>query len=159
MATMVLLPAFAIVFSRNIVHMAFWLLGTLMGVSGLYLILGADFLGMTQIFVYIGGINVLLLFGIMLTRAEPVYVRRITKRPKLWPALLIGALLAYTLVTALVGAGWRVVPSEPGETAATLGAFLLSEFILPFEIVSVLLLVVLIGSAYIARRALREGGE
>ncbi len=159
MATMVLLPAFAIVFSRNIVHMAFWLLGTLMGVSGLYLVLGADFLGMTQIFVYIGGINVLLLFGIMLTRSEPVYVRRIAKRPKLWPALLIGSLFAYTLITALVAAGWRSAPGETGETAATLGAFLLSEYILPFEIVSVLLLVVLIGAAYIARRAVREGGE
>lgn len=159
LATMVLLPAFAIVFSRNIVHMAFWLLGTLMGVSGLYLLLGADFLGMTQIFVYIGGINVLLLFGIMLTRSEPVYLRRSAKRPKLGPGLLIGGLLAFTLASALAGTGWRILPAETGDTAGTIGAFLLSEYILPFEIVSVLLLVVLVGAAYIARRAVREGGE
>ncbi|MCB9833673.1 MAG: NADH-quinone oxidoreductase subunit J [Planctomycetes bacterium] len=159
MATLVLVPAFAIVFSRNIVHMAFWLLGTLMGVSGLYLLLGADFLGMTQIFVYIGGINVLLLFGIMLTRSEPVYVRRLAKRPKLAPGLIIGAFTAFTLVSALLGAGWRNVPGEPTETAGILGAFLLSEYILPFEIISVLLLVVLIGAAYIARRGSREGAE
>ena len=159
LATLTIVPALAIVFSRNIVHMAFWLLGTLMGVSGLYLLMGADFLGMTQIFVYIGGINVLLLFGIMLTRAEPVYVRQLAKRPSLWPALLIGLLFAWVLIGAMVGAGWRTIASEPGETAAGIGAFLLSEYILPFEIISVLLLVVLIGAAYVARRAAREGVE
>ena len=158
LATMVVVPALAIVFSRNIVRMAFWLLGTLLGVSGLYLLMGADFLGMTQIFVYIGGINVLLLFGIMLTNQDPVFVRRLAKRPALAPALLLGFVLLAGLMKAITSTAWREEPMPVTETAAALGTFLLSDYILPFEIVSILLLVVLVGAAYIARRE-APGGE
>ncbi len=149
---MVIAPALAIVFSKNIVHMAFWLLATLVGVAGLYLLMGADFLGMTQIFVYVGGISVLLLFGIMLTNNEPVYLRKLVKRPKLLPALTVGALVFFVMLRALVSTEWAQNPVEPEATAPALGMYLLSEFILPFEIVSVVLLVVLIGAAFIARR-------
>lgn len=152
LATMVVVPALAIVFSRNIVRMAFWLLGTLLGVSGLYLLMGADFLGMTQIFVYIGGINVLLLFGIMLTNQDPVFVRRLARRPAIAPALLLGAVVLTGLMKAITSTAWREQPVAPKETAAAIGTFLLSDYILPFEIVSVLLLVVLVGAAFIARR-------
>jgi NADH-quinone oxidoreductase subunit J len=152
LATMVIVPALGVVFSKNIVHMAFWLLAALVGVAGLYLLMGADFLGMTQIFVYVGGISVLLLFGIMLTNSEPIYVRKLLRRPKMLPALVVGGLVYVVLLQALLSTGWLQNPSEPTETARGLGIFLLSEYILPFEIVSVVLLVVLIGAAFIARR-------
>ena len=159
LATMVIVPALAIVFSRNIVHMAFWLLGTLLGVSGLYLLMGADFLGMTQVFVYIGGINVLLLFGIMLTNRDPIFVRRMAKRPAMAPALVLAAIVLIGLFKAISGTSWVENSAPVQETAAGLGTFLLSDYILPFEIVSVLLLVVLVGAAFIARRDATEGGD
>ena len=113
---------------------------------------------MTQIFVYIGGISVLLLFGIMLTNSEPVYIRNLVKRPKLIPALVPGS---SGLLRHAAGADRR--PSGRrrllrwSETARELGIYLLSEYILPFEIVSVVLLIVLIGAAFIARREQGEG--
>ena len=152
-ATITIVPALGIVLSKNIVHMAFWLLGTLMGVAGLYLLMGADFLGLTQIFVYIGGISVLLLFGIMLTSSKPIFVRKKSfESQRFWPAAVIGSLLLAVMLQALFATDWVQNAQEPAETAEPLGMFLLSEYILPFEIVSVLLLIVLIGAAYIARR-------
>ncbi|MCA9319482.1 MAG: NADH-quinone oxidoreductase subunit J [Planctomycetes bacterium] len=163
LATLVVIPALGIVATRNIVHMAFWLLGTLMGVAGLYLLMGADFLGLTQVMVYIGGINVLLLFGIMLTNREPIYLRKMAKRPRMVPAVVMGLLVLWGLLTAFSETKWKIaestgIPGTGGEgtgadgTSATLGTWLLSDYILPFEIVSILLLVVLVGAAYIARR-------
>lgn len=157
LATTVIVPALGIVFSRNIVHMAFWLLASLCGVAGLYLLMGADFLGMTQIFVYVGGISVLLLFGIMLTNSEPVYIRNLVKRPKLIPALCLGALVYFVMLQALTSTKWLQQAEPVAETARSLGIYLLSEYILPFEIVSVVLLIVLIGAAFIARREQGEG--
>ena len=157
LATGVTVPALGIVFSRNIVHMAFWLLAVLVGIAGLYLLLGADFLGMTQIFVYVGGISVLLLFGIMLTNSEPVYVRRTVRKPRLLPALCLGALVYIVMLKALMSTKWLQEVVPPLETARSLGIYLLSEYILPFEIVSIVLLVVLIGAAFIARRENVEG--
>ena len=177
LAALVVVPALGIVLSRNIVHMAFWLLGTLLGVAGLYILMGADFLGLTQVTVYIGGINVLLLFGIMLTNREPVFLRNLKRRPALTPALILGALLLLGLTKAITSTEWHKeagaeLPgvrtgveattglSAAGQdgTAATIGTWLLSEYILPFEIVSVLLLVVLVGAAYIARREPEDRG-
>ena len=173
LAAMTIVPAIGIVVSKNIVHMAFWLLGTLLGVAGLYLHMEADFLGMTQVFVYIGGINVLLLFGIMLTNREPLYVRAAVKRPAIASAVLLGVVVAVGLIQSFGATEWHTVKDAvaPGladasakavvngdGTAATLGTYLLSDYILPFEIVSILLLVVLVGAAYIARRD-PEGGS
>ncbi len=158
LATMVIVPALGVVFSKNIVHMAFWLLASLVGVAGLYLLMGADFLGMTQIFVYVGGISVLLLFGIMLTNSEPVYIRNLVKRPRLLPALCLGGLVYLVMLQALCSTEWAQNAVDPANTARDLGVYLLGEFILPFEIVSVVLLVVLIGAAFIARRD-SEGGS
>ena len=147
----------AVVVTSNIVRMAFWLLGTLTGVAGLYLLLGADFLGLTQIFVYVGGINVLLLFGIMLTNRDPIFVRKLATRPRLAPALILGIIVLMGLLEALGSTRWHVEPGEYQETARGLGTFLLSEYVLPFEIVSILLLVVLVGAAYVARRDVGKG--
>jgi len=151
-ATMVVVPALFLVFARDIIHMAFWLLGALMGVSGLYLLMGADFLGMTQVFVYIGGINVLILFGIMLTNRDPVFLRGISRRPAKLPAIILVSMILAGLLSAIFATHWLEQPAEVEPTSAALGTFLMSEYILPFEMVSILLLVVLVGAAYIARR-------
>lgn len=159
LAAMTLVPAIAILFEPAIVRMAVWLLGTLTGVAGIYLLLGADFLGMTQVMVYIGGINVLLLFGIMLTAKEPIYLRRSSKQLGKAPYVLAGLVVLATLAMCIIRTAWRSAPhAEAQPTAKSLGTYLMSDYILPFELVSVLLLVVLVGAAYLARRA-PAGGE
>lgn len=153
MATLTLVSAIAIVFEKDIVRMAFWLLGTLVGVAGLYLQLGADFLGLTQIMVYVGGINVLILFGIMLTNRDPIFVQHAQPKWKRAPALLLGALFGLVLINSILKTEWVSEPVALVPTASGIGRALMTDYILPFEMVSVLLLVILVGAAYVARRA------
>ncbi len=146
------LSALAVVFSRNIVRSAVWLLFTLIGVSLLYFLLGAEFVGATQLIVYVGGTMVLVVFGVMLTAQQQFL--KIKTRPQEW---IVGGVLAVALFVLLantsmqMGEGKTSPPSEPMPGAGQLGVGFLNTYLLPFEIVSVHLLVVLIGAAYLAR--------
>ncbi|MCI0340292.1 MAG: NADH-quinone oxidoreductase subunit J [Planctomycetales bacterium] len=162
-AALSVVPAIMIFVGRDVVHGAFWLLGTLAGFAGLYLMLGADFLGFTQILVYIGGILVLLLFGVMLTQRTPVLLGR-TRAARAIPAGIATVALGLFLAKKLIGAPGmsRLSESlkvkgatEPGATRE-LGSLLLTDYILPFEIASVVLLAALVGAAYVARRGSGE---
>jgi NADH-quinone oxidoreductase subunit J len=146
------LSALTVVLSRNIVRSAVWLLFTLIGVSLLYFLLGAEFVGATQLIVYVGGTMVLVVFGVMLTAQQQFL--RIRTRPQEW---LVGGLLAGALCVLMVtvslrlGEGRLAPPSEPMPGTGQLGVGFLTTYLLPFEIISVHLLVVLIGAAYLAR--------
>lgn len=145
--------AFIVVFSRNIIHSAFSLLFTFFGVAGLYVLLHADFLAVTQILIYVGGILVLMLFGVMLTN-KVVNVELKTGTLNTIPALILVAVLGGTL-SGLFYSSWRNTPAPPSEfatTTKTLGELLMTSYLLPFEIASVVLLVALIGAAMYARR-------
>ncbi len=150
----VLFSAFVVVFSRNIIYSAFALLFTFFGVAGLYALLQADFLAVTQILIYVGGILVLLLFGVMLTnRVISVDIKTGTLQTA--PALLIVAVVAGSL-SGLFYSTWKGVPpgapSALKTTTQSLGEMLMTGYLLPFEIASVILLVALIGAALISRR-------
>lgn len=149
------LPGIFILFARDIVRVAFWLLCALSGVAGLYLLLGADFLGLTQVLVYIGGVMVLILFGIMMTNRDPALNRAVaaSRRSVVTGLAIAGTLFALSTL-AILRTPWAEVKTEPatGATVDRLGAELLTGHVLPFEIISVLLLMVLCGAAYIARR-------
>ena len=143
-----------VVFSRNIVHSAFALLFSFFGVAGLYVLLTADFLAITQLLVYVGGILVLLIFGVMLTnRVISVDIK--TGTIQTLPGILLVASLAGTLVGMFWSTDWKLI-APPQEavtgTAGTIGEMFLTTYLLPFEIASVILLVALIGAAMIARR-------
>ncbi len=140
--------------SKDIVRVAFWLLAALMGVAGLYLLLGADFVGFTQVMVYVGGILILILFGIMMTNKDPVLLKRgETSKGVVVVGLGVAAVTATALVVMLRSTVWKSAPPDAmPPTTARLGEELLTRYILPFELISVLLLVVLCGAAYIARR-------
>jgi NADH-quinone oxidoreductase subunit J len=146
------LSALAVVFSRNVVRCAVWLLFTLVGVSLLYFLIGAEFVGATQLIVYVGGTMVLVVFGVMLTAQQQFL--RIKTRPQEW---VVGGVLAASLFGLLVLVSLRLGETRPGPAAETLpgagelGVGFLSTYLLPFEIISVHLLVVLIGAAYLAR--------
>jgi NADH-quinone oxidoreductase subunit J len=160
-ASAVGLSALAVVFSRNIVRSAVWLLFTLVGVSLLYFLIGAEFVGATQLIVYVGGTMVLVVFGVMLTAQQQFL--RIRTRPQEW---VVGGVLAASLFGLLVLVSLRLGEARPSPAAETLpgagqlGVGFLTTYLLPFEIISVHLLVVLIGAAYLARAKRKpvEGG-
>jgi NADH-quinone oxidoreductase subunit J len=163
LAVATVIPAFGVMMAKDIVRVAFWLLASLSGVAGLFIMLDADFLGVTQVLVYIGGILVLILFGIMMTHRDPVLVSADDDRRRSpFTGLLVSLMTFGALMGVILGTGWNVsgglangkLSGEP--TAAPLGKALLTDYVLPFEIVSVLLLVVLCGAAYIARRGKDE---
>ncbi|HET7747193.1 MAG TPA: NADH-quinone oxidoreductase subunit J [Vicinamibacteria bacterium] len=151
-ATLTLGSAAAVVFARSLIYSAFALLFTFFGVAGLYVLLGADFLAATQLLIYVGGILVLLLFGVMLTHKLYDLDLR-SEVTQLWPGLITGVGILGVLVLAFRRTTWALGPGRPpSPTTAEMGRQFLGAYLLPFEAASILLLVALIGAAMIVRR-------
>jgi NADH-quinone oxidoreductase subunit J len=153
-ALLTILSACVVVFSRNVVYAAFALLFTFMGIAGLYVLLYADFLAVTQILIYVGGILVLILFGVMLT-SKVVNVDMKTGTVHAIPALILTAVVGGTLA-GIFYATWKGTAAPalgPETTTPGLGTQLMTSFVLPFEIASVILVVALVGAAMTARRS------
>lgn len=151
-AIITIASAFVVVTTRNIIYSGFSLLFTFFGVAGIYVLLGADFLAIVQIMVYVGGILILLLFGVMLTnKITDVDIR--TGTVHLLPAAIGVGILFGALTSVMVYTEWK---SEPGEIPITttfeIGKELLTNYVLIFELLGILLLIALIGAASIARR-------
>lgn len=147
--------ALGVVVSATIVRSAVFLLFTLIGVAFLYFLLGAEFLGATQLIVYVGGTLVLLVFGGMLTSGGPFQTLKVRRLE--W---LFGGLVALAIFAVLVRISLMLgeQPTTDGAIPGTgpLGVAFLTTHLLPFEIVSVHLLVVLVGAAYLARAKQRS---
>ncbi|MFA6469628.1 MAG: NADH-quinone oxidoreductase subunit J [Bacteroidota bacterium] len=144
-----------VVFSRNIVYSAFALLFTFFGVAGIYVLLNADFLAITQLLVYVGGILVLLLFGVMLT-TNTVSLDVKPGSLNVLPAVSVVAVIAGLLGGVYWTSDW-FVSTQMGElmnqtTSKEIGNALITTHVLPFEIASVILLVAIVGAAMMARR-------
>jgi NADH-quinone oxidoreductase subunit J len=142
-----------VVFSRNIVRSAFALLFAFFGVAGIYVFLLADFIAVTQLLIYVGGILVLILFGVMLTNRQ-ILVDAKSSPMQMLPAAIIIASFAGTLLGIVWSTDWKIpLQLQTAEdTAPKIGELLLTKYLLPFEIASVLLLAALIGAVMIARR-------
>jgi NADH:ubiquinone oxidoreductase subunit 6 (subunit J) len=150
-ATVTVGSAAVVVLSRTLIYSAFALLLTFFGVAGLYVLLGADFLAATQLLVYVGGILVLLLFGVMLThRIHDLDLRGGTTQ--LSAGLTVAAGLFVILAWTAVRTQWPELARPPAPTTKEIGRLFLGEYLLPFEAASVLLLVALVGAAMIVRR-------
>ncbi len=152
LAVIVFVSAVAAAFLRNIVTAAFALFFTLLGMAGFYVLLGADFLAITQVVVYVGGILILLLFGVLLTHRSIETLELETRGTYLLG--LLGGLLVYgVLHYFLFSVSWPTPLMKPLEpTTAAIGQLLLNKYLLPFEVSSVTLLIALIGAAYLVRR-------
>ncbi|MDD8018117.1 MAG: NADH-quinone oxidoreductase subunit J [Bacteroidota bacterium] len=154
-AVVTIASAAVVVFSRNIVYSAFSLLFTFFGVAGIYVLLNADFLAITQLLVYVGGILVLILFGVMLT-TNVVSVEIKTGTMQTLPATIIVALLAGLLGGIVWTTDWfvgkRLSEVTSQTTSKEIGTALITTHVLPFEIASVILLVAIVGAAMMARR-------
>ena len=156
LASLTVGSAVGVAFSKNILHSAFSLLGALAGVAGLYFMLGADFVGVVQLLVYVGGILVLILFAVLLTRdITDIKVSNlsISLMAGLPASLLV---LAIVVRTVTVNAPFKLTTVVDTPTVSRLGDALLREYLLPFEIASVILLMTLVGAMVIARRAVKE---
>jgi NADH-quinone oxidoreductase subunit J len=154
LAAMVVVSCAIVVFSRDIVHSCFGLFFALMAVAGFYALLGADFLAVTQVVVYVGGILVLLLFGILLTSRTPL-VLGLTSRRTYLLAAGAGAIVFLILLLVVIQTHWMAAQpmTEPKPTIEALGNLLLGPYLFPFEFSSLTLLAALIGAAYLVRRS------
>ncbi len=154
-ALITIVSAAIVVFSRNIVHSAFSLMFTFFGVAGLYVMLNADFIAVTQVLVYVGGILVLILFGVMLT-TKLIGVEMKIGTLRVLPASILVALLVGTLCGIFWITDWPAQAATnielPPTTAVGIGRALMTTYVLPFEVASVVLLVAMLGAAMIARR-------
>lgn len=158
LAALVVTGAAGVAFSKNILHAAFLLLLTLSGTAGLYFFLGADFVGVAQILIYVGGILVLLLFAVLLTNRIGD-VRLSNRSVGYGTTIPIALLVAAFLVVAMATAGFPRNAPVAAPTTARLGDAFLREYLLPFELVSLVLLMALVGAMVVARRAVRDRGD
>ncbi len=154
-AVLILASAAVVVFSRKVIHAAFALLFTFFGVAGLYVLLNSDFLAITQIMIYIGGILVLIIFGVMLTsKVMSVDMKTdVMGKTQRIISLIVAAVIALALILIYSNVQWaiREVP-EAKSVIAPIGVSLLTDYLLAFEVASVLLLIAIVGAALIARR-------
>jgi NADH-quinone oxidoreductase subunit J len=152
LAFFVVSSAAVVAFSKNIVRSAFAMVVTFLGVAGLFVLLSADFIAVTQLLIYVGGILVLILFAVMLSsRVKEIKISNLSVG--YFPGGIIIALFSLLLIYIGVKTPWQKLDSvrfEPSTSA--IGNSLLSNYLLPFEMISVLLLVGLIGAVVIARR-------
>ena len=152
MALAMVAAALRMVTTRNVVHAALYLVVVLAGMAGMFILLGAEFVGVTQVLVYIGAIVVLFLFGIMLTKGSFGEDDGVTGERRL-VAGLVGLLVFGVMAAALVESFEDAELSRSGpSTTAELADSIFSDYIVPFEAVSVLLLAALIGAIVVARR-------
>ncbi len=152
-AAIMVFSAFRVVTTSNVVHAAFYLVSVLAGAAAQFILLGAEFIAITQVLVYIGAIVVLFLFGIMLTKAPMEGSEKVSRDNWLLGALtslVLLSLLGYALID---GFGKDRLPGDmlPTDTRAVSDA-IFSTYLIPFEVVSLLLLAALIGAIVIARR-------
>ncbi len=151
-----------VVLLANIVYSAFLLGGVFIGISGLYILLNAGFVAAAQVLIYVGAVNVLILFGIMLVNRQ----RTFTDSPRLWTRrILTGAVclgLFALLATVAMTTPWQISTAAfaqssqggvAGDSATVLiGQHFFTDFLLPFELASLLLLIAMVGAIILARR-------
>ncbi|MEX0686266.1 MAG: NADH-quinone oxidoreductase subunit J [Balneolales bacterium] len=147
--------AVIMVFSKNIVHSAFALMFSLIGLAVFYVLLYADFVAATQLVVYVGGILILILFGVMLTTQgipEKLEVLIIN----VWPSAILSSLIAVILFFVFTNTEWNLIQVvERTEVVPELGMLLISKFLLPFQAIGVLLLIAIIGAMLMSTQSKR----
>jgi len=148
--------AMLVAFSRNIVYSTFALLGAFMGVVGIYILLAADFVAMVQLLVYVGGILVLTIFAVMLTAGigDVTVSNRAVGRGS---GLFTVGIAALVMLYAIGRTVWHQEAAfTPAPTTDAIGSAFLGDYVLPFEVASLVLLAALIGAIVISRHEARE---
>ena len=152
-AALMIFAAWRVVSTKNVVHAALYLVIVLAGVAAQFILLGAEFVGVTQVLVYIGAIVVLFLFGIMLTRAKLGVDDTVGQEKRLMAALVAVLLLAVMTYASIDGfRDVKVGERDPTLNTAQVSDTIFSQYLIAFEAVSVLLLAALIGAIVVARK-------
>ena len=153
LAVIIISSAAWVVISPNLIHSAVSLLFTLFGVAGLYVFLYADFIAATQVVIYVGGILVLIIFGVMLTnKIEQVVIP--SKSYNQIIGLFVTGFIMLIQILAILQTDWfQIANNQEGPSSVKIiGRMILNDYLLPFELVSVLLLGALVGAAMLARK-------
>jgi NADH:ubiquinone oxidoreductase subunit 6 (subunit J) len=152
LSTVILISALLVVSIKNIFHSALFLVLCLFSVAGIYILLNAEFLAAAQVLIYVGAISILMIFAVMLTSnlasATIVHVNRNTV------VGFFACLVFFIGIWALIGRTriWQYAREElPVENVLIIGKLLMTHFMLPFEVVSVLMLAAMIGAIVLAR--------
>ncbi|HHW08014.1 MAG TPA: NADH-quinone oxidoreductase subunit J [Clostridia bacterium] len=150
-AGVTILAALAVVSLTNLVHSALWLVVVFVGVAATYLILEAEFLAAVQVIVYAGAIAILIVFGVMLTRRGDIRESNLFNNYRIGGGIVSLALMA-GIISMIAKADWAVASvTAPIKEVGFLAQSLLGQYVLPFEIAGVLLLVALVGAIIIAK--------
>lgn len=155
LAVMMIGSALGVVLLSNIVYSAFLLGGVFISISGLYLLLNADFVAAAQILVYVGAVNVLILFAIMLVNKTEEFAEIKGRWIRKVSTGLVCAGLFALLGTMVLSTPWALSTTSPAvieNTVLEIGKHFFSDYLLPFEVASVLLLIAMVGAIILARR-------
>jgi len=155
LSVMMIGAALGVVLLSNIVYSAFLLGGVFISIAGLYLLLNADFVAAAQVLIYVGAINVLILFAIMLVNKREDFAPIANRWVRQVSTALVCVGLFTLLSTMVLATSWPVYTGAPivgGNSVVQIGEHLFSDFLLPFELASVLLLMAMVGAIILARR-------
>ncbi len=149
-----------LLFTKNVLYAAFSLLLTLLGVAGLYVFAGADFLAVSQIMIYVGGILILLIFGIMLTNNKKLERKNtqpnkiLVEHHNIFWAILVAILLFLGYLKIILEANFHIIGKQihHGSTVSQIGVNLITDYVFAFEVIGILLLAALIGAVFIAKK-------
>lgn len=156
LAIITIVSAALVVTLKNIFHSALFLVLTLFSIAAIYLLLGAEFIAGVQVLIYVGAITILMIFAIMLTYQLSSKSIRQTNEQKFPAAFIVLVFLGLSLITMIKTSWPETYSSLPKNNIFELGRQLLSTYVVPFEVVSIVLLVALIGAIIISRQETRE---
>ncbi|NJM72983.1 MAG: NADH-quinone oxidoreductase subunit J [Scytonema sp. RU_4_4] len=153
LAVMLIGTALGVVLFENVVYSAFMLGGVFVSIAGLYLLLNADFVAAAQLLIYVGAVNVLILFAIMLVNKRQPFA----PFPTAWVRKALTAIVSLGLFallsTMVLATPWSLSTAvPPSDTIVLIGLHFFTDFLLPFELASVLLLMAMVGAIILARR-------
>jgi NADH-quinone oxidoreductase subunit J/NAD(P)H-quinone oxidoreductase subunit 6 len=152
LATILLTGALLVVLGRDIIRSGLCMMLCLGSLAGLFALLGATLVAAAEVLIYIGGTSVLILFAIMLTQSKAGPAKLVFHH-QAWAAAIAAVMLAVILIVVVLATQWPLAADGPvGVTAQSIARLLFSNYVLAFEVVSVLLLAAVIGGVFLAKR-------
>jgi len=158
LAALMLVSALAVVSMKDIIRCGLAMILSFLALAGLYVVLGSPLVAAAQVIVYIGAISVLILFSIMLTQSKAAPTRLVFQTQAV-PAAIAAVVLAVVIGLAATATDWGAVSTRIRLSTDVLAHLLFEEYVLPFEVVSVLLLAAVVGGVFIAKREPKREGD